>query len=133
MTPPTITTAPEQDVSENTLIVAALTSTDPDPVGIDPAEFTITDGADAALFEIVDGNLQFKTAKDYETARHSYEVEVTASDGVNASSQTITVNLQDVSEGQLNYAKSGSEILVNTHATTSSILRSPRCRTAASW
>ena len=45
-----------------------------------PATFTITGGADAALFEI-GGNLVFVTPPDYETQAHSYAVEVTAYDG----------------------------------------------------
>jgi hypothetical protein len=113
-TAPVITTAATQAVTENTTLVATLTSTDADTVGSNPAAFTITGGADAALFEFVGGNLRFKTAKDYETAPHSYQVEVTASDGINSSSQTISVNLTDIPEGPVNYAKAGSEILVNT-------------------
>jgi Ca2+-binding RTX toxin-like protein len=93
---PLITTAADQTVAENSALVAELTSTDPDTVGTIPAIFTITDGADSALFEIVDGDLMFKAAKDFEVDPHTYEVEVSASDGVNTSSQLITVHLADV-------------------------------------
>ena len=95
---PTITTAATQSVAENTTIVAALTSTDVDTVGTNPATFSITGGADAALFDIVDGNLVFRTAPDYETGPHSYEVQLTASDGANTTVQTITVAVTDVNE-----------------------------------
>ncbi|BBF92925.1 Ig-like domain-containing protein [Blastochloris tepida] len=95
---PTITTAAAQATAENTTFVAALTSTDPDTVGIKPATFTITGGADADLFKIVGGNLVFKAAPNYETDPHSYEVQVTASDGANTTAQTITVTLTDVNE-----------------------------------
>jgi hypothetical protein len=71
---PVITTAETQSVAENTKVVAALTSTDVDTVGINPAIFTISGGTDAALFEVVGGDLVFKTAPDYETDPHSYEV-----------------------------------------------------------
>ena len=64
---PVITTALTQTVAENTTFVAALTSTDVDAVGINPAQFSITGSADADLFDIVDNNLVFKTAPDYET------------------------------------------------------------------
>jgi YVTN family beta-propeller protein len=92
---PVITTAPTQSVAENSTFVAALTSTDADIVGVNPAIFTITGGADADLFAIVGGNLVFKTAPDYETDPHSYQLEVTASDGINMTTKTITVGLAD--------------------------------------
>ena len=95
---PVITTAAAQTTPENTIIVAALTSTDVDTVGTKPASFSITGGADAALFDIAGGNLVFKTAPDYETGPHSYEVQVTASDGLNTTAQTITVAVTDVNE-----------------------------------
>jgi hypothetical protein len=95
---PVITTAADQTVAENSTLVAELTSTDPDPVGTNPAIFTITGGLDASLFEIVDGDLLFKAAKDFEVDPHTYEVKVTASDGANTSSKTITVNLTDTND-----------------------------------
>ena len=97
-TAPVITTAAEHNISENTTIVAALTSNDADTVGINPATFTISGGTDAALFDLVEGNLVFKSAKDFETDPHSYQVEVSAFDGVNTTAKTITVNLTDVNE-----------------------------------
>jgi len=79
-------------------VVAALNSTDADTVGTNPATFSITGGADAARFDIIGGNLVFKTAPDYETAPHSFGVEVTASDGINISAKTITVDLSDIND-----------------------------------
>ena len=89
---PVITTAATQTVAENTKFVAALTSTDVDMVGTNPAMFSITGGADAALFQVVtaaDGSqsLQFVTAPDYETNPHNYQVEVSAFDGVNTTAR----------------------------------------------
>ena len=95
---PVITTAATQKVPENTTFVAALTSTDADTVGTNPATFSITGGTNAALFDIVGGNLVFKTAPDYETDPHSYQVEVSANDGVNTTAELITVNPTDVNE-----------------------------------
>ena len=80
-----------QSVAENTTFVETLTSPD-------PATFTITGGDDAALFDIVGSNLVFKTAPDYETDPHSYQVEVSAFDGVNTTAKTITVNVTDVND-----------------------------------
>ena len=95
---PVITTAASQSVAENATLVAALTSTDADTVGTNPASFAITGGADAALFDIVAGNLVFKTAPDFETDPHSYQVVVSASDGTSTSAKTITVNLTDLND-----------------------------------
>ena len=97
-TAPAITTAGTQTVAENTTHVAVLGATDADFVGASPPAFSITGGADATKFEIVAGNLQFKTAPDYEAGQPSYSVEVTANDGANAAAKTITVNVTDVNE-----------------------------------
>ena len=93
---PVITTSSNQSVAENSTFVAALASTDADTVGTNPAAFTITGGADAALFDIVGGNLVFKNGRDYETQAHSYQVQVTANDGTNSTAKLITVNLSDM-------------------------------------
>jgi hypothetical protein len=95
---PVVTTNATQTVAENATVVAALTSTDVDTVGTKPATFSITGGANAALFNIVGGNLVFKTAPDYETGAHSYQVQVSASDGVNTTAKMITVNVTDVND-----------------------------------
>jgi hypothetical protein len=50
---PVITTATTQTVTENIKFVGALTSTDVDSVGTNPAIFSITGGSDAALFHVV--------------------------------------------------------------------------------
>src|SRR5207244_8420561 len=41
------------------------------------------------------GNLVFRTALDYDSEAHSYHVEVTVSDGVPTTPQTITLSLPD--------------------------------------
>jgi len=60
--------------------------------------FSISGGADAAKFDIVGGNLVFKTAPNYETDPHSYQVQVSANDGSNTTAKTITVNLTEVND-----------------------------------
>ena len=109
-----ITTAPTQTLAENTTFVAALTSTDVDAVGINPATFSITGGADAALFDIVDGNLVFKTAPDYETDPHSYQVEVSAFDGTNTTTELITVNVTNVPGAIINGTNQNDTINATT-------------------
>jgi VCBS repeat-containing protein len=100
---PAITTAAAQSVVENTTVVAALASSDPDTVGTNPAAFTITGGADAAKFGIVGGNLVFLSAPNFEAptdadANNSYLVEVTANDGANTTPKTITVTVTNANE-----------------------------------
>jgi len=100
---PVITTSGTQSVNENSPFSVALTSTDADTVGTIPATFSITGGADAALFSIVGGNLTM-TAKNFESpidvgTNNTYVVQVTADDGVNTTNKTITVTVNDVNEG----------------------------------
>ena len=85
------------EVPENTMIVGALLSTDPDG---DEITLSIAGGDDAALFEIVDGaTLSFLAAPDYEAPAdrngdNIYELTVTATDGLftsNEGSLSITV------------------------------------------
>ena len=90
---PVITTAATANVVEHTTFVAALASTDADTVGTNPAVFSITGGADAALFAISGSNLVFKTGHDFLTEPHTFNVSVSASDGAFQTSKAITVNL----------------------------------------
>jgi hypothetical protein len=97
---PVITTSSSQLIVENSTIVAALTSIDADTVGINPATFSITGGADAARFTIAAGNLSFVTPPDLRNpadADHGnvYIVQVTAFDGLNSTNRTITVIVTD--------------------------------------
>ena len=99
---PVITTAATQSVNENAAFSVALTSTDADTVGTNPATFTITGGADQTLFSIVGGNLTM-AAKNFEVptdadVNNTHVVQVTANDGVNNTVQTITVTVTNLSE-----------------------------------
>ena len=76
--------------------MAALTSTDADTVGTIPATFTITGGANAALFGIWAATWCSWRPRTSRSTPHTYDVEVTAYDGVNTSSQLVTVHLADV-------------------------------------
>jgi len=96
---PTITTAAAQSVNENEAVSVALTATDGDTVGTNPATFAITGGADSSLFSIVGGNLMM-TAQNFEApadadANNTYVVDVTAHDGANTTPKTITVTVLD--------------------------------------
>ena len=101
--PPVITATSTIAVQENQTTVATLEATDSDD---DPITgWSITGGADSALFNLTNGGvLSFKASPDYENPTdtgtdNSYEVEVIASDGTDDSApKTITVNVTDINE-----------------------------------
>jgi VCBS repeat-containing protein len=99
---PVITTNSSQSVVEKHTFVMHLSAFDVDIIG-GPTVFSIADGSDGSLFEIVNGNLQFKAAPDFEhpsDANHNniYSVTVNASDGLNSSAKTFSVQVTNVNE-----------------------------------
>jgi hypothetical protein len=100
---PEITNAADVTIDENTTPVLDVDATDPDG---DDVDFSITGGADAALFTIDPdtGALSFISAPDFENPADDngdniYEVEVTATDpGGLTDSETINVTVADVNE-----------------------------------
>ncbi len=101
--PPVVATTSPISVPENQTSVATLQATDPD--GDEITGWSITTGADGALFSLTNGGvLSFVTAPDYESPSdtggdNGYELSVTASDGKDASAPvTITVNVTDIDE-----------------------------------
>ena len=85
-----------ENTAANTNIGTAITATDADN---DTLTYTLG-GTDAASFNIVNttGQLQTKSALDYET-KSSYTVTITVSDGNRGSdSITVTINVTDVNE-----------------------------------
>jgi hypothetical protein len=103
--PPAITSdgggdTASKDVAENTTAGTTVTATDDDD---DTLIFSITGGADAALFNIdaVSGVLTFITPPDFEDpddsdANNTYEVIVQVSDGFLTDTQTITLTVTDI-------------------------------------
>lgn len=87
------------NVNENSTAVTTVTATDDNAV-----TFTISGGADQALFSMASGVLTFTAAPDFENpgdadTDNAYIVEVTASDGVNTDdTQTITVTVVDLDD-----------------------------------
>ena len=65
----------------------------------------------------------FKTAPDYETDPHSYQVEVSAFDGVNTTAKTITVNLTDVNEAPTAVALANATASIFENTSTASTSR----------
>ena len=89
-------------VAENTTAVTTVVASDAEG---DARTYSISGGADAALFQIdaATGALSFKTARNFEAsadANHdnTYEVTVSASDGTLNSSQALSVAVTDVAE-----------------------------------
>ncbi|MBI5451247.1 MAG: cadherin domain-containing protein [Gammaproteobacteria bacterium] len=95
-------------VSENHIEIGAVTATDVDAEAWDSVSYSLTGGADQALFKInrATGELSFIAKPDYEnpinasvsTSPNVYEVIVTATDGRNPATQTVTVTVTDLFE-----------------------------------
>lgn len=120
---PLITSAATATVSENeTDIGYTVTASDADG---DTLTYTITGGADAALFEIdsATGALSFAAAQDFEAPAdgntdNQYEVVVQASDGVSTDDQTVTVTVTNVNDNAPVFTSSATASLAeNTTAT----------------
>lgn len=99
---------------ENQLVVATLTATDLDG---DPITFSITGGADAALFTIdaTTGALSFVSAPDHEASADAdgnnvYQVVVVASDGELSDTQEIAVTVSNVNEAPAISSNGGGSI-----------------------
>ena len=65
----------------------------------------------------------FKTAPDYETNPHSYQVEVSAFDGVNTTAKLITVNLADVNEAPTAVALANTTASIAENTSTASHIK----------
>ncbi|MEB4592206.1 choice-of-anchor L domain-containing protein [Candidatus Thiothrix sp. Deng01] len=94
-------TASTLSVPENQRLATVVTATDADG---DPVTYSISGGADAALFQISSGGtLSFAVAPDYEKPQDGnkdniYVVTVSASDGSQAVTQTLNIVVSDVFE-----------------------------------
>ena len=107
---PTATVA----IDENQTTVGTVTATDPDAG--DHVVYAIVGGADANQFAIGadTGVLSFRTAPDYESGQHSYQVQVLASDGRLATTQTLTVNVRNVDEAPVITSSDTASIAENS-------------------
>lgn len=97
----TFTTSPSPSVKENLRTVMAVGATTDSG---NPVTYSISGGADAALFNISgNGVLAFKTTPNYETPHDAdgnniYDVTVEAADGVTTSSQNIAITVTNVDD-----------------------------------
>jgi hypothetical protein len=99
---PVFTSSATPSAAENQTSVVTVTTTD---VENDPRTYTITGGADAALFSIGvnDGVLTFNSAPNFEApgdagTNNVYDVQVTADDGALITVQNIAVTVTNVNE-----------------------------------
>ncbi len=106
---------------ENTTAVTTVTSTDADTSPT--ATYSITGGADAALFTInsATGALSFISAPDYEApadagADNVYNVTVQVSDGLNTDSQALAVTVTNVNEAPTVTSAATASVPENTTA-----------------
>lgn len=109
---PVITSATTATVNENQ--TAALTVAATDAEG-DAVTYSISGGTDAALFTInaATGEVSFASAPDYEVAAdangdNTYDIEVTASDGVNATAQTLAITVANENDNGPVFQSAGS-------------------------
>jgi VCBS repeat-containing protein len=130
---PAITSSASPSVAENTTAVLTVTSTDPEG---NTVTYSITGGADAALFGIVSGTgvLTFNSAPNFESpgdadTNNTYIVEVTANDGTNNTPQTITVTVTDVNEGPSITSANTASVAENTTAVTTVTTTDPETDT----
>ncbi|MBL3563837.1 cadherin domain-containing protein [Rhodovulum sulfidophilum] len=121
---PAITSGAAFTIPENQTAVGSVSTTDAEG---DTLSYTITGGADAALFDIdpTTGALSFLTAPDFESPADDggdnvYDLTVSASDGTDSTSQNITVTVTDVEpegpEPELIVGTPGIDYLVGTDA-----------------
>lgn len=115
-------------VAENTTAVTTVTSTDPDAGAT--KTFSISGGADAALFNIdaATGVLTFKSAPNFEApadagANNVYDVVVKVSDGTNSDTQAIAITVTNVNEAPVIGSNGGGDtaaisVAENTTAVT---------------
>lgn len=100
---PVFTSSATPDVPEHATAAVTLSAVDAD-LPAQTVGFSITGGGDAALFEIVSGELRFKTAPDFENptdadADNVYLLNVMADDGAGGTTvQTLSVTVVEVNE-----------------------------------
>ena len=99
---PVITSGNSFSIAENSIAVATITAIDDDA---NTLSFTLTGGADQLQFSVNSSNgaLVFNTAANYEMpadsdGNNTYIVQVTTSDGVNTTNQTISITVTNVND-----------------------------------
>lgn len=101
---PVFTSGTTATAAENQTSTSYTATATPDVSGA-TVTYSIAGGVDQALFELSGATLNFKVAPDYETPHgganddsNDYIVEISASDGTNTATQTVTVSVTDVDD-----------------------------------
>ena len=135
---PTITSGAAFNVAENTTAVTTVTATDPD-AGTTLA-YSISGGADAALFSInaSTGALTFLAAPNFEApadagGNNVYDVQVSVSDGSIAVTQDIAVTVTNVNEGPSITSGAAFNVAENTTAVTTVVATDPDAGTSLTY
>jgi len=116
-------------MEENSNVVTTVVGEDPEG---DPVFYTITGGADAALFQIdAGGVLSFVAAPDYENpddvgGDNIYDVTVQVSDGVQTDTQDIAVTVEDKTDVLVDFdigdvTTNGNAVTVNGNGSSGAI------------
>ena len=119
--PPTFTSSGSFTANENQTAIGTVVASDPDG---DTVAYSLS-GTDADSLEINSstGVLTFKIAPDYET-KSSYSAEAIASDGTNASAQTISITIVNVNEFTPTFTSSSSFTVAENQTTGPTITAS---------
>ena len=129
---PTINDLPSAiSVNENQTAVVTISASDND-YG-DSLSFSVS-GSDSDSFGITNqGVLSFKSAPDYET-KNSYNVDIDVSDGLNVTSQNLTINISNVNESpSINGLASSITVAENQTSVTSVSASDPDASTNFSF
>lgn len=117
---PVISSGGAFTINENSIAVTTITSTDPEGTA---RTYVITGGADAARFAInsATGALTFVTAPNFEApadvgANNIYDLIISASDGVNSTTQALAVTITNIVDGATLTGTNAANTLVGTVA-----------------
>ncbi|HAA16494.1 MAG TPA: hypothetical protein DCE41_34215 [Cytophagales bacterium] len=114
---PVFTSSSSPTVTENTTAVVTLSATV--ETGSDAITYSLSGGEDQALFSLNDAALSFTTAPDFENptdadADNVYQVQVTATQDGEATTQDLEVTVTDVEDGPVFTTAAAVNVLENT-------------------
>ncbi|HYJ82739.1 MAG TPA: cadherin domain-containing protein [Allosphingosinicella sp.] len=126
---PVFTYGGSMTVTENSLTIGSIVTTDPEN---NPRSYSIVGGTDSAKFTInsVNGTLSFVAAPNFELptdadSNNVYEVVVRASDGTLASTQNVSVTVSNVNEAPVitsNGAGTNASLSISENSTAVTIV-----------
>ncbi|MGB2041708.1 MAG: Ig-like domain-containing protein, partial [Porticoccaceae bacterium] len=134
--PPRIITDSTVQMPEQRQLVSSLLAIDTDS---DPVLWSISGGADAALFRMdAEGRLKFIVAPDFENPADTnldnlYELSVTVSDGISADTKQLNVEVTDRLEGRVGGDPvTGAKVFLDLNGNSQLDLEEPQAITSDS-